>query len=39
MHTDPDTIDVISMYSAYHNYTYYVDKYEVRNSDLGPGVA
>jgi len=34
MHTDPDTIDVISMYGVYHNFTYHVDKYEVHNSDL-----
>jgi hypothetical protein len=34
MHTDPDTIDVISRYGVYHNSTYHVDKYEVHNSDL-----
>jgi len=34
MYTDSDTIDVISMYGVYHNFTYHVDKYEVYNSDL-----
>jgi len=34
MHNDPDTIDIISMYVVYHNFTYHVDKFEVYNSDL-----
>jgi hypothetical protein len=34
MHTEPDTIDIISKYVVHHNFTNNVDKFEVDNSDL-----
>ena len=32
MHTDPDTIAIVSMYGVHHNFSYHVDKFEAYNS-------
>jgi len=34
MHTDPDTIAVVSTYGVHHKFTSHMDKFVVYNSDL-----
>ena len=36
MHTDSDTIVLVSMYGVHQNFTYHVERFEVYNSDLMP---